>query len=555
MEKLWLKNYPEGVPATISTDHRTLNDLFDDVCNKYPENRAITCNSETITFAQTQNYVRNFAASLIELGIQPRDRVAVIMPNVMQYPLVVFAIMKIGAIVVNINPLYTEAEIDYLLENSGAKAVVVLDMMANKLNSLYNKHSVEHVIVTKVPDLYPFIKRNILNFAIKNIKRVNVSYAYKAHDFREMVVNDKQLKDKVSVSPEDIAFIQFTGATTGKPKGAMLLHRSIVANLDQINLWLGARVPDLDKQIAIGALPLYHIFSLTANLFTFFFNGSENIMIPNPRDVPGLVKVLTKYPFTVFSALDTLYNHLLNSEEFTKHKYPSFKYSVAGGMPIRESVAYKWQEVTGVLPSNCYGLTEASPAVTMNVFGDPFDGSVGYPIPSTEIEIRNIDTQKEVAQGEIGVVWIRGPQMMKAYWNNPEQTAAAHDVFGWFNTKDLGYISPEGKLFLSGRQSELIIVSGFNVYPAEVEGVLDSIPGIKESAVIGLPDEATGEAVVGFIVLKPGNRIQEKEIIENCRLTLARYKVPKHIHIIDELPKTLVGKIDKVALAKNYLKK
>ena len=555
MEKLWLKNYPKGVPATISTDHRTLNDFFDDVCNKYPDNRAITCNSETITFAQTQNYVSNFAASLVELGIQPRDRVAVIMPNIMQYPLIIFAILKIGAIVVNINPLYTEAEIDYLLENSGAKAVIVLDMMASKLNNLYNKHSVEHVIVTKVPDLYPFIKRNFLNFAIKNIKRVNVSYAYKAHDFRDMVVNDKQLKDKINVSSEDIAFIQFTGATTGKPKGAMLLHRSIVANLDQVNLWLGAQIQDLDKQVAIGALPLYHIFSLTANLFTFFFNGSENIMIPNPRDVPGLVKVLTKYPFTVFSALDTLYNHLLNSEEFTKHKYPSFKYSVAGGMPIRESVAHKWQEVTGVMPSNCYGLTEASPAVTMNVFSDPFDGSVGYPIPSTEVEIRDIETQKEVAQGEIGILWIRGPQMMKAYWNNPEQTAAAHDVFGWFNTKDLGYISPEGKLFLSGRQSELIIVSGFNVYPAEVESVLDGITGIKESAVIGLPDEATGEAVVGFIVLKAGNRMQEKEIIEICRLTLARYKVPKHIHIIEELPKTLVGKIDKVALAKNYLKK
>jgi long-chain acyl-CoA synthetase len=553
MDKIWLNSYPKGMPETIPDDKQTINDLFVNVCEKFATNKAFTADGVTINYKQTSDYVNNLASSLLELGVKHGDRVAVIMPNLIQYPLSIFAILKIGAIVVNINPLYTASEIEFLLQNSGAKVVIVLDMMAAKLNTLYNKHSVEHVIVSKYADLYPLYKRIIFNFAIKYIKRINVSYDYSAHDFRDLVYKAAPDIGKFNVESKDIAFIQYTGATTGSPKGAMLLHSSIVSNLDQIHPWLTKTVGPIDKEVVIDALPLYHIFSLTANLFTFFFSGSENVMIANPRDVKNMVKVLNKSKFTVFSALDTLYNHLLNSPEFTSQKFPYFKYSVAGGMPARKSVADKWSEITNVIPSNCYGMTEASPAVTMNIIGEAFDGSVGYPIPSTEVAIRDINTGAELPIGETGVIWVRGPQLMSGYWNNVEQTKAAFDENGWFNSKDLGHFNEHGKLFISGRQSEMVIVSGFNVYPAEIESVLDNFKEIKESAVIGVTDENSGEAVLAFIVFKEGLHLQEADIIAKCRKVLTAYKVPRHIHIVEELPKTLVGKIDKAALSKKFV--
>ena len=553
MDKIWLNSYPKGMPETILDNKQTINDLFVKVCEKYATNRAFTADGVTINYKQTNNYVNNLASSLLDLGVKHGDRVAVIMPNLIQYPLSIFAILKIGAIVVNINPLYTSNEIEFLLQNSGAKVVIVLDMMAAKLNTLYNKHSVEHVIVTKYADLYPLYKRIIFNFAIKYIKRSNLSYEYTAHNFRSLVYKEASDIDKFNVESKDIAFIQYTGATTGSPKGAMLLHSSIVSNLDQIHPWLTKTVGPIDKEVVIDALPLYHIFSLTANLFTFFFSGSENVMIANPRDVKAMVKVLNKSKFTVFSALDTLYNHLLNSPEFTSQKFPYFKYSVAGGMPARKSVADKWSDVTKVIPSNCYGMTEASPAVTMNIIGEAFDGSVGYPIPSTEVAIRDITTGAELPVGETGVIWVRGPQLMSGYWNNIEQTKAAFDNDGWFNSKDLGHFNEHGKLFISGRQSEMVIVSGFNVYPAEIEAILDNFKEIKESAVIGVSDENSGEAVLAFIVFKEGLHLQEADIIAKCRKVLTAYKVPRHIHIVEELPKTLVGKIDKAALSKKFV--
>ena len=553
MDKIWLNSYPKSMPAKISEDTRTLNDLFVEVCEKFATNKAFTADGVSINYEQTNSYVNNIASSLLDLGVKHGDRVAVIMPNLIQYPLSIFAILKIGAIVVNINPLYTAAEIEFLLQNSGAKVVIVLDMMAAKLNTLYNKHNVEHVIVTKYADLYPFHKRIIFNLAIKYIKRSNLSYNYTAHDFRELVYKSVPEIGEFSVDCKDIAFIQYTGATTGSPKGAMLLHSSIVSNLYQIYPWLTKTVGAINKEVVIDALPLYHIFSLTANLFTFFFAGSENVMIANPRDVKAMVKVLHKSKFTVFSALDTLYNHLLNSPEFTSQKFPYFRYSVAGGMPARKSVADKWSDLTHVIPSNCYGMTEASPAVTMNIIGEAFDGSVGYPIPSTEVEIRDIKTGAELSVGETGVIWVRGPQLMSGYWNNIEQTKNAFDANGWFNSKDLGYFNEQGKLFISGRQSEMVIVSGFNVYPAEIEMVLDNFKEIKESAVIGTPDENSGEAVLAFVVFTEGLHLQEADIIAKCRKVLTAYKVPRYIHIVDELPKTLVGKIDKAALSKKFV--
>lgn len=555
MDKIWLENYPSGTPHEIHLDGSTLTSLADTAFKKYASDTAIKCHNERISYMQMSCYIDRLAASLAKIGVKKGDRVALIMPNIMQYPISVFAILKLGAVVVNVNPLYTTEEMQYLLENSSSKVAIVLDIMAAKLDSIANKAILQNIIVTGMADLYPWLKRNLFSFVIKYIKRLNVTYSYKAHKYRDLVMHNESLPPLPRIMDTDLAFIQYTGATTGKPKGAMLSHRNIVANVTQVHAWMSKQIDnDMEHQVIISALPLYHIFSLTANLFTFIFFGGEIVMIPNPRDIDDMLRVFRTTNFTVFNGLDTLYNHLLNSEEFTRKSYPSYKYSIAGGMAIRESVVKKWQEVTGVLISNCYGLTEASPAVSLNIFDDPFDGSIGYPIPSTEVQIRDTKTNEELSLGEIGNLFIRGPQVMSGYWNNEEQTNLVLDKDGWLNTKDLAYVSKLGKIFLAGRQSDMIIVSGFNVYPAEVENVLDGFSQIKESAVLGVADDATGEAVVAYIVLKVGQQIDELEIRRVCKTKIAAYKVPRHIIITTELPKTLVGKIDKLALSKQYAK-
>jgi long-chain acyl-CoA synthetase len=556
MEKIWLKHYPPGVAHEIHLTGETLVSMADTAFVKYADSMAFKCHGVSKTFAEISIYVERLAAALAGIGIKKGDRVAIIMPNIIQYPVSVFAILKLGAIVVNVNPLYTSAEIEYVIQNSGAKVALVLDLMAAKLNDIYAKKLLKEVIVTRVGDTYPYLKRTLFNFMIKYVKRVNVGYAYPAHDFRELIYADKKLSEKPEVLDTDTAFIQYTGATTGKPKGAILTHRNIIANVAQVHAWLEPQVKDgIDNKILIGALPLYHIFSLTANLLSFFSNGCGNVLVTNPRDTKDLIKVLRDNKFYIFNALDTLYNNLLNSPDFVKSKFSSFKYSVAGGMPAHSSVARRWFEVTGVYPSNCYGMTEASPAVTMSLFDNTFDGSVGFPIPSTELQIRNMDRTIEVMpQREIGLVFIRGPQLMSGYWNNPEASKDAFDEDGWFNTKDLGYLNEQGKLFLTGRQSDMIIVSGFNVYPAEIEEILDELPQIKEAAVIGVEDAKDGEAVIAYIVLKPGWQVDESEIKKRCKEKLTNYKLPRSFIFVDELPKTLVGKIDKVGLVQQYAK-
>ncbi len=386
------------------------------------------------------------------------------------------------------------------------------------------------------------------------------SCQYKTINFYDLVKSSKQTESiagyiQTTISNLDTAFIQYTGATTGKPKGAILTHKNIVTNIKQVHMWLSQSVPDLGAQIVINALPLYHIFSLTANLFTFFFAGSHNILIMNPKDIKSMVKVLVSSNFTVFNALDTLYSHLLSSPEFMSHNYPNFKYSVAGGMPARESIAKEWYAKTGVIPSNCYGLTETSPAVTLNIIGDEFDGSVGYPIPSTSIDIKDPITLESLPIGETGVIWVHGPQVMQAYWKNPDETKAVFND-GYFCTKDMGYITKMGKLVITGRQSDMIIISGFNVYPVEVENTLDKITGIKEVAVIGVANNRNaGELVLAFIVYDDGynqNNLSSEMIIKIAKKTLANYKVPHLIIVLDSMPKTLVGKIDKKALHAHY---
>ncbi len=549
MDKIWLKHYPDNVRENIEYTENDLYSWLEKTIEKFPDNKAFTCDNVSITFREFKFYVDNFAASLQKLGVINGDRVAIIMPNLIQYPISVFGVLKLGAIVVNINPLYTTNEIDFLLENSGAKVVIVFNMMAHKLNTLYDKYNVKHVVVTRLPDLYPFHKQVIFNFTIKYIKKINIDFNYKAHDFK-ILINTLPLEYKHAIiKSDDIAFIQYTGATTGKPKGAVLTHRNIVSNLLQIYEWLNAHFDLTLKYVVIDALPLYHIFSLTANLLTFMFYGSENVMIPNPRDTKYLVKIMKQSKFNVFSALDTLLSLLLLSKEFTKEHFPNYKYGIAGGMSLRSSITNKWKLVTGVNLSNCYGLTETSPALTMNKFtNEEFDGSVGFPISSTEIQIRDIETLKVLSINEHGSIWVRGPQVMKEYWNNPEQTSLVFDKDGWFNTKDIGYMNECGKLFISGRVSELVIVSGFNVYSAEVESVLNGIDEILNSAIVGIPSEKTGEAVVAFVLFRKGMSLTTDEIILKCKEKITSYKVPKIIYVLDELPRTLVGKIDKKVL-------
>lgn len=553
MEKIWLKSYKNNVPHEVVLDDKTIVDLFEATCKAYPDNRAVTCHGETLSFSEVHERVSKIARGLADLGVRHGDRIALVLPNSIQYPLCVFATHLLGAIVVNINPLYTASEMEYVIANSEPKVVIILDMFSEKLNGFYNKYGIEHIIVTRIADPYPFLKKTIINLVLRYISKVNPKLQYQAKSFVDLYHNPNKLEESPLVNNNDIAFIQYTGATTGHPKGAKLLHRNIVANIYQIYAVIGAQVADLDKQVVISALPLYHIFSLTANLFTFFFKGSENVMIPNAKDLKDLVKTMNKTPFTIFNSLDTLYNKLLEYKPFTSVTHKYYRYGICGGMPTRQSVADAWFKHTGMYPTNCYGLTETSPAVSMSYFDDTFNGSVGYPLPSTEINIIDPKTGHSLGIGEKGIIQIRGPQLMSGYWRNEEQTRKAISEDGWFNTGDMGYIDTNGHLFISGRETEMIIVSGFNVYPAEVELVIDELPEIAEVAVVGYKDEETGEVPHAYIVFHEGMSLEKEQIIKHCRKELARYKIPRSINFVSELPKTLVGKIDKKAIVAKYL--
>lgn len=552
--KIWLENYPNNIPKTIELNNDTLVEMFDRVVKDYPDNISLMCDFEGLTYSKVGYYVDNLAQSLIELGVKKGDKVAIILPNLIQYPIALFAILKIGAVVVNINPLYTVNEMEYILNNSESKVAIVLDIFANKLNSIYKKHYLKEVIVTSLPDCYPLIKQFIINFAIKYIKFLNTNYTYKAHSFKKFINCNKSFdKNTILISNEDIAFIQYTGATTGRPKGAILTHKNVVSNVLQITAYCIPQMSEsLDKQVIICALPLYHIFSLTSNLFTFFFYGAKIVMVMNPRDLKSLLKILAKTPFTIFNSLDTLYKHLLDSEKFHEYKFPEFKYSIAGGMVAHKNVMDRWFKATKVMPSNCYGLTETSPAVTMSLLVDDFDGSVGYPIPLTDVEIRDkSDFSKVLPTNEIGVIFIKGPQVFSGYYHNQEQTKNAFDSDGWFNSSDLGYLNEKGKLFISGRNSELIIVSGLKVYPIEIESVILEIQNVSDVAVIGVPSINTGEEIVAYVVTK-SNTLTTTDIIKYCRLKLTNYKIPQQIKFVSAIPKTLVGKIDRKELFRIY---
>lgn len=550
MEKIWLKNYRAGIPAEIQTDDSTLVDWFEQTCNGYADNKAITCHKVSLTYSELYDRVLRVAQGLSELGVRAGDRVAIILPNCLQYPISVFAVFMLGASVVNVNPLYTPTEIEFVMENAEPKVVICLDMFSAKLNGFYNKYGIQHIVTTKIADPYPVVKRNLINFFMRYIAKVKPVLKYKPVMWRDLFTNSVKFSQQPKLTGDDLAFIQYTSATTGQPKGAMLLHRNIVSNVRQIIAVVSPQIDGMDKQVVICALPLYHIFSLTANLLLFMFNGSEIVMIPNARNIKDVVRTMNNTPFTVFNSLDSLYHKLLEQDKFVNAPHPHYKYGICGGMATRQSVADEWYEKTANYPSNCYGLTEASPCVTMNYLDDVFDGSVGLPAPSTEIEIRDIETMTRVLEfGQAGVIFLRGPQIMSGYWRNPEQTAKSLSSDGWFYTGDIGYFNESGVLFVTSRVTEMIIVSGFNVYPAEIERVLDELHNIKEIAVVGKPQEHTGEGVHAYIVLHEGKELSEEMIVLHCRKKLTKYKLPHYFHFVDELPKTAVGKIDKKKLA------
>ena len=476
------------------------------------------------------------------------------LPNLLQFPVIIFALLKIGCIFVSINPLYTEVEVHDILQDAEAKAVIVLSSFAHLIEpKMAELPHLKHAMVTDLVDLYPFPKKQIIHLIATYLKGMKAQYdKTKFHHFKQTLSFEKPLKT-TTISPDDIACLQYSSGTTGAPKGTILSHRNIVANIHQVWAWLKNDV-DIENQVIIGALPLYHIFALTANLFTFYLAGSKQVLIPNPRDIKSLVKTLQKTPFTIFNSINTLYMALLNNRAFCRVRFPYFKYTLSGGMSTTNRVAEKWKAVTGIEIKEAYGLSEMSPAVTINKFDQgPFNGTVGYPLPSTEVSIRDKQGQM-LAMNEIGEIWVKGPQRSKGYWKRPEATRAHFLKDGWLKTGDLGFLDDEGRLTISGRLKNMLIVSGFNVFPKEVENAILRLPDVKNVAVIGVPCESMGEKPIAFVVLEKGKSLTAKEITRFCHTQLAHYKTPRAVLFLDELPKNTVGKVMKETLKAKYLR-
>jgi len=549
MEKIWLKNYPTGVPAEINPDeYRSLVDMFHQCCAKYGDLPAFTNMGKTISYRELEQLTRDFAAWLQSSAKLKRgDRIALMMPNLLQYPVAIFGAMRAGLTIVNTNPLYTAHELRHQMQDSGAVAIVVLENFANVLAEVISSTSIHTVIVTGVGDLLGFPKKGIVNFVVRHVRKQVPDYDLPhATDFSTVMRAGHYLPlHEVELTHEDIAFLQYTGGTTGVAKAAMLTHRNMVANCVQGAAWLEA-FTTLTNEIVITPLPLYHIFSLTVNCFLLIRAGAHNVLITNPRDFPGFVKELGKYPFVMLSAVNTLFNALLNTPGFDKLDFKRLKISLGGGMAVQPSVAEEWKRVTGHKIAQGWGLTEASPAGCIGVLDAEFDGSIGMPLPSTNISIRN-DDGVELPQGETGEICLQGPQVMRGYWQRPDETAKVMLSDGWLRTGDIGHIDARGYVFIDDRKKDMIVVSGFKVFPNEVEAVVAQHPSVLEVAAVAQADDRAGEVVAIFVVKKDQNLTAE-QLIEHCRHELTGYKIPKHVYFRTELPKTNVGKILRRAL-------
>ncbi len=544
MEKIWLKSYPKGIPAEIDVnEYQSVRELFEESVGKYAARPAFTCMGKSMTFGELDTLSNAFGAWLQGIGCKKGSRVAVMMPNILQYPVCVFGALRAGCTVVNVNPLYTARELEHQLKDSGAEVLVCVENFANTVAEVVGKTKVRQTVVTSIGELLGF-KGLIVDFVLRHVKKMVPKYslpgAIRVSD--ALAEGRKRTLERVDIGHDDIAFLQYTGGTTGVSKGAMLKNRNMVANMLQARAWVKPFFDESRREVIITPLPLYHIFSLTANCLVFMSVGAENILIPNPRDIPGFVKEMGKHKFTALTGVNTLFNALVNNPDFGKLDFSSLRITLGGGMAVQEAVAKKWKEVTGTPLIEAYGLTETSPAATINPLDLPaYNGSIGLPISSTEVMLRD-DAGREVPLGQPGEICIRGPQVMAGYWQRPDETAKVMDKDGWFATGDVGVMDERGFVRIVDRKKDMILVSGFNVYPNEIEGVVAGHPGVLECAAVGVPDDKSGEAVKLFVV-KKDPALTADDVKKYCREHLTNYKCPRDIEFRTELPKTNVGKI------------
>ena len=548
MERIWLKSYPAGVPADVDyKQYKSVGDLVDKKVVEFGARPAFHCMGKTISFADLDRLTRAFGAWLQSKGYGKGVRVALMMPNCLQYPVALYGTLRAGGIVVNVNPLYTPRELEHQLKDSGAEVIVILENFAHTLEEVLPRTPVKHVVVAALGDMLG-LKGLIVNFVVRNVKKMVPAFELPdATRFNDLLAEGagKALKP-VAVGHEDIAFLQYTGGTTGVSKGAMLLHRNILANIEQAAAWLVQGIGE-ERAIIITALPLYHIFSLTVNCLNMMKIGGMNVLITNPRDIPAFVKELGKHQYNMITGVNTLFNAFLNNEEFRKLDFSHVRICVGGGMAVQKAVADRWKQVTGRTLLEGYGLTETSPCATMNPLNlEAYNGSIGLPMPSTEVVIRD-DSKKDVKQGDSGEICIRGPQVMKGYWQRADETAKVLGADGFLYTGDVGIMDEKGFVRIVDRKKDMILVSGFNVYPNEIEQVVAMHPGVLEVAAIGVPDEHSGEVPKLFIV-KRDPALTEKDIFEHCKEQLTGYKRPKYVEFRADLPKTNVGKILRRAL-------
>ncbi|WP_413584280.1 AMP-binding protein [Bdellovibrio sp. HCB274] len=550
MEKIWIKNYPAGIGPEINpNDYQSLTEIYDEAVRKFPSNKAFTNMGVSLTFTQLDQKVNQFASFLQnELKLKKGDRIAIQMPNVLQFPVAAFAALRVGLTIVNTNPLYTAKEMQHQFKDSGAKAIVILANFASNLEQIIKDTQIESVVITELADLFPTPKRILVNSVVKYIKKMVPAYNIpQAYTFRQALeLGAMRPHQNVSSTHDDLAFLQYTGGTTGVAKGAMLTHKNVISNMLQIRVWMSPKLEE-GKEIVIAALPLYHIFALTVNCLAFLKMGAENILITNPKDIPGFVKELKARPFTALTGVNTLFNALMNNADFATIDFKSVKISVAGAMTLQKPVTERWTRITNSVIVEGYGLTEASPVVSCNpIDGTDRVGTIGLPMPSTDVKLVDEDG-KEVAMGEAGELVARGPQVMKGYWNRADETAAVLSSDGWLKTGDIATVDNDGFFKIVDRKKDMILVSGFNVYPNEVEEVIAGHPGVLEVAAIGVPDEHSGE-IVKVVIVKKDPALTPEEVIAHARKSLTGYKIPKLVEFRTELPKTNVGKILRRAL-------
>ena len=544
MEKIWLKSYPEGVPAEADIDaYESIVALFEESVRRFADRPAYSNFGVTITYRELDERARALAAYLQGLGLEPGDRVSVMMPNLLSNPIAIFGVLLAGLTVVNTNPLYTPRELAHQLDDSGARAIVIVENFASTLAEVIGRTRVEHVVLVTMGDGLGFPKSALINFVVRRVKKMVPAFELPgAVPFTRALEQGKGMTLRPGAAGRnDVAFLQYTGGTTGVAKGATLSHGNVVSNLQQTSTWIGGQF-EPGQEVFVTALPLYHIFSLVANCLTGMKYGALNVLITNPRDMPAFVKTIAKLRFTVVTGVNTLYNGLLNTPGFEAVDFSRLRLAVGGGMAMQRAVAERWRKVTGVPVVEAYGLTETSPAAVANRLDQAeFTGSIGLPIPSTEVSIRDEDGN-EVGFDTPGELCVRGPQVMQGYWGRPDETAEVISEDGWLRTGDMATVDEEGYLRIVDRKKDMIIVSGFNVYPNEIEDVVALHPGVLEVGAVGVPDEKSGE-VPKIVVVKKDPALTADVLIGHCRENLTGYKVPRHVEFRDELPKTNVGKV------------